>query len=97
MPFKIINQRVEHGEEQSESPVEFMIAMKDFVSGQVYRVLKQDPDGGYKCLSEPHLTFADRVAMARDDEERKDGLDAEAPNENLVYIVSQDILFDDEV
>ena len=30
MPYKIINQRVEHGEEQSESPVEFMVAMKDF-------------------------------------------------------------------
>ena len=45
MPFKIMNQRVEHGEEQSESPVEFMVAMKDFESGQVYRVMKQDQDG----------------------------------------------------
>jgi hypothetical protein len=35
--------------------------------------------------------------MARDNEERKDPLEEEAPNENLVYIVSQDILFDDEV
>ena len=42
------------------------------------------------------MAFADRVAMARaNQEEGKEEKDA--PKENLVYIVSQDILFNDEL
>ena len=41
------------------------------------------------------MAFADRVAKARTDEEVNDA--PEVPNESLVYIVSQDILFNDEL
>lgn len=41
------------------------------------------------------MAFADRVAKARTDEEGNDA--SEVPNESLVYIVSQDILFNDEL
>ena len=41
------------------------------------------------------MAFADRVAMARANREGKEAMDA--PNENLVYIVSQDIIFNDEL
>ena len=67
--------------------------MREFESGQVYRVMAQDPQGGFKCLSEPKMSFADRVAISRNHEESA----SDAPNENLVYVVSQDIFFNDEL
>ena len=53
--------------------------------------MTQDPQGGFKCFGEPKMTFAERVAMANNDKESA----SEASNENLVYVVSQDILFND--
>jgi hypothetical protein len=41
------------------------------------------------------MAFADRVAMARVGDERNS--ESEAQNENLFYIMSQDILFNDEL
>ena len=41
------------------------------------------------------MAFADRVAMARVGDERNS--ESEAHNENLFYIMSQDILFNDEL
>lgn len=72
-----------------------MPAMKDFESGQVYRIMTKDQQGGFKCLRNSSMDFADRVALARDDEERNSK--SEALNESLFYITSQDILFNDEL
>jgi|TARA_B110000305_G_scaffold222610_1_gene266395 hypothetical protein len=41
------------------------------------------------------MAFADRVAMARVGDDRNS--ESEAQNENLFYIMSQDILFNDEL
>ena len=41
------------------------------------------------------MAFADRVAMARVGDERNN--ESEVQNENLFYIMSQDILFNDEL
>ena len=90
-----MDQRVEYGDERSFGPVEFMLAMKDFESGQVYRIMTKDQLGGFKCLRNSSMAFADRVALARDDEERNS--ESEALNESLFYITSQDILFNDEL
>lgn len=38
-PYKIINKQVEHGDETSMSPIKLIDSVKDFESGQVYRVL----------------------------------------------------------
>ena len=96
-PYKIVDQVVEHGEEQSYAPIQFKTALQNFESGQVYRVLKQNEDGELSCNSDNSMTFADRVNLnkTKGDQERKGS--TEKTNEHLVYIVQQEILFNDEV
>lgn len=60
--------------------------MGDFESGQVYRIMKQDSKGDFKCMRDTQIAFADKVAMIRDKEDTESSQDD--TDENLVYIVS---------
>ena len=90
-PYKIINRHVEHGDEPSMSPIKLIDSVKDFQSGQVYRVLGQDSKGKFRChKSDNPSEFADKVAKAN-----KEELGDE--KEYLVYIENQQIVFNDEL
>lgn len=50
-PYKIKGKFVEHIEEQIFLPIQFIDAIKDFQSGQVYSVLTKDEYGNFNVLN----------------------------------------------
>ena len=62
-PYKINGKFVEQISEQIFHPIQFIDAIKDFQSGQVYSVLTKDEYGNFNVLNQnADISFAERVA-----------------------------------
>lgn len=78
--------------------MQFIKAVNNFESGQVYSVLTKDDIGQFKTLNKEKgvgvSTFAEKVVNQVDD------TDQDKANEGagyLIYIVTQEVLFNDEI
>ena len=70
-----------------------MDAIKEFDNGQVYSVLTKDEEGNYSTLSKKNdFSFAERVTNEIKSIENKD-----EKSGYLIYIVTQEVIFDDEI
>ena len=86
---------VQQIEDQPFLPIQFKDAIKDFESGQVYSVLTKDEYGNFNVLSQQvEFSFAERVQKQL---ENKDIKPEFTENGFLIYIVTQEVLFNEEI
>lgn len=82
-------------EDQPFLPIEFIDAIKEFESGQVYSVLTKDDGGSFNVLSQQaEFSFAERV---QNQIEKKALKKENTDNGFLIYIVTQEVLFNEEI
>ena len=79
--------------------MQFIKAINNFESGQVYSVLTKDQSGLFRALNKDKVvgasTFAEKVVSQIDDETDQDK--AKDGAGYLIYIVTQEFLFNDEI
>ena len=89
-PYFLKDDNVQYDNAESQVPLLFIDALEKFKSNQVYKILKKDDDGHLKSYhhknQKPFQNFADRV------QDEKYSI-----NHFLVQVVTQNVLFNEEV